>query len=450
VNYKNFQLSLENISSSNLKSFSLFFSIGLLVLFFLFQTVHNRDIDKTFLEKGPRLMNVVEYWVDNGFLKHGGLWPRDPAFSVDNQCFNNCNNLPQEGDAVNEFYSSMSMGYMHFSFFTQKVVHMITGEVSYKLAVYQNQFYVLLSSALFGLLSLRLSSSFGVPSRHALILGLSTQLLYQTFPVNLFYYWGIYPSAVLMIFLMIFLIELIKIYRNDKIVVASNDKILFISVFMMAYVDLYSTIIFVFFFLFVLHVLDGSLLSNIKLTRNLIAPLGLALVLFIIQLIWVKFYFDATFISSTLSFRTGFDGDNIKYLTHANLIFHRIRQGSMVYQWYPLMGFCVVSAIIYWALNIFQLGKEKLPIILFLASVGIYLPYALFFTQSVVIHTKMHDPYMVAPLILIGFSMLPASLEQRNQFQGYYVFLFAILAFFFSMYNIRLFALEYPTFINMY
>ena len=78
-----------------------------------------------------------------------------------------------------------------------------------------NQLLPLLSAAFLGYLSMRLARRFSVSSNNSYILGLGTQMAYQSFPNNLWFYWKTYPATWWILFLAIFW-TLEESQRSDK------------------------------------------------------------------------------------------------------------------------------------------------------------------------------------------------------------------------------------------
>ena len=425
-------------------SFLCYLISGLLITFFLFQTVHNRNFENVFTDSKPRYFEVINFWIDDGFIKTFGLWPRD----LEAKSFRNVAKKNVEEKA---FYVNDGMGYLHPAYVVQKIFHVFSNKTSYKLYTYQNQLYLILSSIFLSILACRIFLLYGSNTTNSFIMGLVCQLIYLTFPVNLFYYWGAYPTAINLVFITLFLLLIFEINFNPRKIIFKYKLIIAITVFFIAHTSLYIGILFISFYILTCLILNKDFISYKIIFQIIILPLIAALILFFSQLLFVKLNYNPEFVGSSFNYRSGFDGDILRYKSYLNLIFDRTRYSNTLYQWYELMVFSFISLVVYLAINIYNelFSKNYLPIyrkslFVIVVSLGAYFPYALLFTQSTVIHAKVFDPYLLIPLILITFSSLPAILEKASRFKGLFCLLFLVIGIFLSLINLRLYSIEYP------
>tara|TARA_B100000674_G_C37799282_1_gene895629 strand:- start:325 stop:1044 length:720 start_codon:yes stop_codon:yes gene_type:complete len=229
-------------------------------------------------------------------------------------------------------------------------------------------------------------------------------------------------------------------------------KFLFgINVFFIVHTALFIGVLFLLFFGILYYFLNMKFLNTKNIIMLIVLPSLIALLIFLSQLLLVKINYNPEFLGSSFMFRTGLDGDLTYYNSYMNLIFHRIRDGSFLYQWYEFMIFSFICFIVFFSLNIyfnyFKLdftNIDKISIFVLFLSMGAYFPYALIFTQSTVIHAKVFDPYLIIPLILVSFFNCPGILERESNFKGFMSLIFFCLGIFFALINLRLYSTQYP------
>ena len=81
---------------------------GLAILAFLFATVHRRDLNAalttkyvyTASEDSQRYLKLIQLWIEQGYLKHGGLWFLQPG------------DVGYVGEDAPRVYRSGSMAYL--------------------------------------------------------------------------------------------------------------------------------------------------------------------------------------------------------------------------------------------------------------------------------------------------------------------------------------------------
>lgn len=422
------------VQDGRFASFIFLLFVGGVVFLLLFSTVHRRETSKV-LEKVPsRYQELITFWHDRGYLKHGGLWIRG------SEHFLNWS-PPKAGEEVKWAYKTSSMGYLQLGHVLERLHFLIKGRYSVMLMCIHNQALIWLASALLGWLAMRLSLQLRIRSFHALLLGVAVQIVFQTFPPNLSYYWEVYYSTVMPIFVLMFLLTSESFLSNG--VPSTNALVLRgVSVFGMFYVDPATATFFVPTYLLVSAVLAYPVVKGQRLAATILLPAGIAVGIWMGQLLWVKLNFPGLrFIGSSILFRTGFDG-SVQYAhSHADLFYlYRFNSGL---KWISLFVAGTASLCLPLALY-HKVCELRYPTFVLAALVGLYAPFAFTFSQGVAIHPYAYDTYLVIPLLLSLFCVLPATLERLTGNKGIFVHAFVLMAFCYSMVSLRTYAIDFP------
>jgi hypothetical protein len=406
--FSNFAHKLKNPFSS--WSLLIFLTYGIFFLWFLFITAHDRS-EGEFIERLDfRLPSVMKVWINHGYLKHGGMEFLRP--------------VDQYPDQV--VYRSNSMLYMQFSHMLQRIYIWYTGEFSYTLIAVSNQIIVILSSCLLGFLAMRLVLKTGVPFIPAVILGISVQTVYQTFPFSLNYVWRQVMEPAFIIFMLIFLI------REEGAFCLKNDfKRNLTSGIMVFFMMLAAPVPAVFFFLayYFIKIITcpdtPKLWSKIRISFfSLLCAVGIIRA----QFLWVKSqYPKLEYQGSSILPRSGWDGDLTYFYDHMDLLSGKFLLNLP--NWHPLMFFGVLAIIL--VITIIQRkGVSFNQQTTLLSIAGIYILYAFLLGQMTVIHPYGKDNFLAIPAILALFALLPAWLETCfSQYKHTFVLLSAVIAF---------------------
>jgi hypothetical protein len=422
-------------------SFFLFLVIGCIIFFFLFLTVHRRDMKEVRESSPARYKQLIMFWIERGYFKHGGLWIRNP----DNP---EKYDAPKEDENIKWAYRTSPMGHLQLAHFLQRINYLFRGNYSYRLMSLHNQGLVMLASALLGLLAMRLALKMEINAYHALFLGIAVQSTYQTFPTNLMYFWEVYYTTVEPIFVVLFLLLSEKTLLEQKVPTKIH---LFraICVFAIFYIDPPTAMFFLPTYILASAILGFSVFQNQNILRTMVLPAGFALGLWMTQLLWVKVYFpDIKFIGSGFMQRTGFDGSVAYYKDHFNLLYttelynYRDLFGN-INQWKFLFIAGVIS-MLFLIIIYHKIPRLKFPILILASTVVLYVPFAFMFSQGTVIHPYAYDSYIVIPILLSLFSVFPATIEKVTENKGIFVFASIIVAFCYCMVQIRTYAIQFP------
>ena len=420
---------------------------GLLVFAFLFATVHHRDLSRDWPKYGvaygfERYPNLIRFWIEQGYFKHGGLW------------------FPQIGDPLlfgttvdpntTLVAKNGNMGYLQVAHVLERINYIFRGTFSYTLMVLHNQAWVWLSSTLLGLLAMRLARRIEIKPLYALLFGVASTAIYQTFPINLWYYWEISVSAVGVVFILLFL--LIEEYAYGREQTPHWFPFLRgLCVFMLIYADWFGGSFLLATYFLVAITLSSQSLKQMRPLKTVALPTGAALGIFALQIGWVRLNFpNAQWVGSGFMYRTGFDGSTRFYASHLDLITSRLLFDKFMPQWtlLPQSWFLFVagglSILILVGFYLTRLPQLRCAVIILALSLGYYLLMAFLFSQSAVIHPYIYDVYLVIPLILAFYAVLPASLEHLTKNSGFFAFAVMLMAFCYTMVQLRTYAMLFP------
>ncbi len=400
-----------------------FLCFGALLLAFLYLTVHNRN--PHLCKFRPRMEVAITTWIEDGFLRHGGLEFTGPYGT----------NPPPQA------YRSYPMGHFLLAHLLERLNFWLRGGWSQTLMCLQSQVLVLFSSALLGWLVFRLARRLGLPLGHGLLLGAGAQMVYQTFPTNLYAWWDLYPPIGAVIPAIAFLH--LQLVNSGE---AKAPKWLFWARGMAVFAFFYCDHICAFFFFSTWLLLQLCLKSTPwreqRLLSTLLLPALLAMLLFSAQVMLVKYtHPEVEFYGSSFLFRSGLDGSR-QYVDFHSDIFHRYRFPTADFPTLFFGGLLgALAAVIFLLLDYWAF----LPTVIALgASVGLYVPSACMLMQSTIIHPYSYDTYLAVPLTLALFGILPLGLEKKTGQRGIFVFIFTLFAFGLAMVQLRNYAMLFP------
>jgi hypothetical protein len=418
--------------------------LGLLVLSFLFATVHRRDLAtelaKPYGTSGAnpdRYPRLIRLWIEQGYLRHGGMWfiqPGDIGYVDENH--------PR-------VYRSGTMGYLQAAHLLERISYAVRGKFSYRLLMLHNQALVWLSSGLLSLLGMRLALRMEVPALHAFALGAACGAIYQTFPVNLWYFWEIFSTTASAVFVISFL--LLEDVREDHVIPTPWIEVLRgVCVFGATYMEWL-----VGGFLIGAYLLTTVLMSPESLKRQsplkaLVLPGLLAFGVYSLQVSWVRWNFPGVeFVGSSLMFRTGLDGSTQYYRGLSDLWSRR----SSFFMPYlePILqpSFLFVAGglavLVLAGLYLTILPQLKGTVCTLATGLGLYGMYVFIFSQVAVIHPYMYDILVAIPLVVALFAALPASLERLTHHKGLFTFVSLLTAVAYCFVQLRAYAVAFPS-----
>lgn len=435
-------MDLRILTEGRAATFCFLLIVGLAVTVLLLLTVHNRDDDmlqdphawmsaadraERFPQVGdspigkrnPRWRKAIEFWIEHGFLAHGGL-----NFSE-----------PPELNPNARVYSSRPPAMLLFAYLMESAHHWLTGKYSERLMTLHNVGVTWLSSVLLGFLGVRLARRLVGPTLIALLLGMGCQVMYQTFPYNLAVYWEINHMAFGTLFLIVFLIlEEACFDRRElrrKITILRG-----LTVFLMVYFDPTTTILGLGAYVLAVALIDPKGLEKRRLWSTLALPAVSALGLFALQLAWVWLNFsEVEFIGGGFLWRSGLDGETL----YVGVL--GPKEIGSNWLWMRNIGAFSLAALT--LLGLFS-KPLRIPVFILLCALGFYLVPTFLMTQSALIHPYLHELYLAIPLMLAAVTTLPAYLERETGAKGFVTFAVCLLVFCCVMYQLRVYAIANP------
>lgn len=402
-----------------------FLFTGLLLLAFVFLTVHRRPATQLAANLGAaRTHTAVMNWSTRGYFASCGLMVRADT------------SPPQ-------IYRSSTGGWLLSSFVLEKLWMAATGRYSWRLIAWHNQVVLVLTASLLALLAYRLARRLGVELLHAIALGIAVELVHFTFPSNLAGYWELGGQAFAMLFLVIFLL-----CEERRLTVLQAA-----AMFALTYMEYILGVMFLVAFAIVSLLLPERPPLR-RLLYVLVIPCVAALSVFGVQRLALRQLEQrhaVTVEGSPFAFRSGLDGDATYYTDHLGIAFRRdIARANFpvnretLFRW-PALFFAGVLALL---ATLAAYARDRVPRVAGLVPVsmaGAYLLYATVFSQAVVVHPYLYDRILVAPLVLAAFALLPALLEQFTTRRGVVVTVAVFCALWLCFFQLRLYALWFPT-----
>ena len=349
----------------------LYLLAGAALTAFLFLTVHKRPESELTGLHFIRYHQVVRVWVEDGYLKHGGL-----AFLE-----------PVDRNPKQKVWRSNSMAFLVGALLLERVPYVAGGSYSLRLMTVHNQLIVWLSAAALALLSMRMAMRIGVPASHAFLLGLGCQAAFQTFPDNLYLFWEMLPTGVVVLLVIPFLIlEEARFERNrDETPFSAARAVL---VFLLAWVEPIGAIFFLASYALVLFLFSEGELSRIRPVRTIALPALLGIALFALQIAWVRFRYPTVELEgSGVLFRTGLDGSTQYVKGHSDILTRKWPQPDwLINRWKELFLAGAVALVIVLVLRVTSKLELRSAVFILCVALGLYVPYAFTFSQAAAIH----------------------------------------------------------------
>jgi hypothetical protein len=412
--------------------FALFLAVGLIAFVYVWMTVHQRSVETLSSTDLPmREHTILTRWLDHGFFASYGLvWP-----TADQKII----------------YRSFTGGFMITGFLAEKVWMAMTGRYSWRLLALHNEIVALLISALLALLAYRLARLFGAGPLHAFVLGVAVQMVWFTFPDNLAGYWRVseheYSQFATIAFLL--LEERALGGRRTRL----HTTLQALAIFALTYIETIIGTMFIASYVATAFLLRGERPPLKRLAAVLLLPWVCAVALFGIQLLGARYESKRSGVklySSSFQYRSGLDGDAMFYGDHLDIAFGRdiVRTGrpgnpQFLFRWEWLFIGGVAAVLM--TLAAYIRGRApRIAVVALVALIGSYLLYAAVFSQAVVLHPYLFDVMLATPLILALFAIVPALVESYTRRTGTIVLLALFGATWFSLFQLRLYALACP------
>ena len=287
--------------------------LGTLTMAALFATVDRRDVystsfETTWVEPGPfdnRFIHLVETWRSDGYLSNGGLWKLngDPWFIASvkggSPWFQN---VSYDAERTYFYRSNSGLFVAPLALADRLVGSWVPIRWT---AVVLSQAMAMAAAVLVGLLTARLARMGGTDVIGSTLLGACAQAVYQTNPLILWSYFGIYMQHVFAIPCAAFLLTLAyedHYPRTARIACA-------FSVFLMVLADAPHAACTLLAFVFVTAILVPQK-TTLQLLAKTLAPAAAGAVVIGAQFLAARWnHPDAAWVGSSLMFRTGLDGD---------------------------------------------------------------------------------------------------------------------------------------------
>ena len=408
----------------------LYLLAGAVLMAFLFATVHRRTpAEIRGYASFQGFPEIIQVWIEHGYLKHGGLAFRQPA----------------SANPTQKVWRSNSMAFLQGAHLLERVSYAVTGQYSYRLMTVHNQSVIWLTAAAIGLLCMRLAMRLGVIPGRAFLLGLAGQAVYQTFPQNLLAYWELLPTAVVLLVAVSWL--LVEETRFDReLDEKTYVRLRMLFVFVLAWLEPYGTVFLLVTFVLAFHLLAPEDRRRIPVLRSIVWPAVAGIGLLIIQVLWVRYNYPLVTLWSTgFLERTGLDGSTEYIQGHWDLLTRRWPYPDWpVNFWKALFLSGVVALVAVAVLRLVSRLPLRSAIFVLCVSLGLYLPFAFAAVQATAIHPYGYDIYLLFPLIVALFAVLPAAVEALTRHTGLLVFASLLAAWCFAWVQLRTYAIQFP------
>jgi len=402
--------------------FALFLATGLLAFAYMQRTIYSRAGEQLSAEPGAIATRaIIDRWSTHGFFASYGML------------------APVPGEKI--VYRWSSGAYFWSSFVLEKIWMAITGKYSWRLIALHNVMIALITSALFAVLAFRVLRRIGAEPLHALALAIGAQMVQFTFPDNLALYWENQSQVWWLAFAICFFLV------DD----AERPLLQALSVFAMTYIEFIESTMFLAAYAATVILLRGERPPLRRLALLLIVPWLASMAVYQIQWQGAKREPGVKILASGFLYRTGLDGDAELYGDHLDIAYgrdivrrHRLGNHQYLFRW-PALFFAGTAAALV-VLGAYLRGRApRLAALALFALLGAYVLYAAVFSQAVALHPYLYDVLLATPLILALFAFVPALAEEWTQQSGVFVVVACFAATWMSMFQLRLYALCYPS-----
>lgn len=407
-----------------------FLAIAAVLLVFTMLTVNHRQPQELPARStSARSHLVLSHWLNDGYFHYAGMLNRTPGET--------------------SIYRSSTGGYMVSGFIVEKLYSMAFGHYSYRLLALHNQVISAIVSALAGLLSYRLARRFDLEPLFAFTAGAAVVAVVFTFPDNLDLYWEMTPQAYALLFALVYL--LIEERSIDRL--SHPRRLLFAqaaAVFLMTVMEGMVALGFV-----------ASVAATVALLRRdrtwkrfllvVALPCLAALVLQQLQLRTARALLpEASVTGSNMLWRTGLDGDTFYYGDHLDIAKGRgparanwalNREYLFRWPWVFILGVVSTMAVL---IAYIRGRTPRIALEALIALTGSWLLYGAIFSQAFVIHPYLYDVLLFTPLCVALFAIAPSLLESLTRRTGAILLVVVFSAFWYSFFQLRLYALRAP------
>lgn len=430
-----------------------FLALSLCLMAGLFLTVHRRDLGTVLQAKQAsldqaqmRYDDTVERWLNKGFMHEGGMIFLKHGLAKAHYP----NAVPDDAlvkpDSVFAWRNTTAAWLIPL-YVMEAAQKAFTGTFSHGLVIVYNQLAVALAAAALGLLAMRIAGRMGLGRFHAFLIGAACLAVYQTFPANLWLYWESSPLPFPILFALLFLSLEFGAWPQPR--PALRQALRGVLATLVIFGEPVTGGMFVAFYLAMRAVLEPRGVAPGDVTALFIVPVALVACYLTLQGLLVRNYHDSVFfVGSTLPFRTGLDGDFRYYSDHWDLLLRNLflfKPGWPLANivWWPWLFTAAILSAAALLARYRQVPLLREPLKILIATVGLYLPFAMAMSQAAAIHPYHWDSCLVIPCILSVFCLLPAWREARAP-TGLPVFTTVVAAAAYCFVQLRTYALAYP------
>jgi hypothetical protein len=219
-----------------------------------------------------------------------------------------------------------------------------------------------------------------------------------------------------------------------------------LAIFLAVWVEPYGASLLLVVFALALHLLVPAERVQVSLLRSVLLPAAGALGMFLLQILWVKLrYPSVTLWSTGFLERTGLDGSTQYVSGHWDLLTRKWPVPNLPDNfWKPLFIAGTVALVTIVILRLVSRLPLKVPVFVLCVLLGLYVPFAFAAFQATAIHPYGFDVWLLVPLTLSLFVLLPAALEELTAHSGLFVFASMMAAWCFSWVHLRTYAMQFP------
>jgi hypothetical protein len=434
--------------------------VAVVVLVALFLSVHNRDLHSDSFERDyvetrvfqDRWNDLSDYWATDGWWANGGLWCLNSDLNFNRWAENgSLGHWSVEGpldlSGSDRYYyrsnSAISLVPLHMA---RQAKVMITGSPGGRwLLVLHNQFIVAGIGLLIGLTATRATRAMGLSMTHALVLGLGVQLVLQTHPLLLMSYFRLYFEHLFLLFGACVLLSATMHHHR------LGSVLRFIGVFGMVLADMPLALLALSAWAILNLIGDRAWFRQEGWSRFVLLPAGIGLAVIALQYAFVAVFQDnASFLGSSLLFRTGLDGDATQFgswweglsgFMWGGVFYGPNQEAAGASPLFWVSGLLAVAVVF-----VIAAFRERFgPMARLVALAGtLCFPFVALFSNAFFIHPFAY-PMLLLPVILLSlFAGVPAYLATLSRAPSLLILCAGIMAIIMSASNLRQYAVAFP------
>ena len=441
------------------RAFVLHVAVAVVVLVGLFATVHNRDLQSSAFERDyvetrvfqDRWNDLSDFWTDDGWWANGGLWCLNSDLNFNTWAQNgSLEHWSVEGpldlSGSDRYYyrsnSAISLVPLHLA---RQTKLMMTGSPGGRwLLVLHNQLIAACIGLLLGLTATRATRAMGLTATHAVVLGLSVQLVMQTHPLMLMSYFRLYFEHLFLLFGACVLLS--ATMHHQRI----GSVLRFIGVLGMVLANMPLALLTLSAWAVLNLIGDRDWFRQEKWNRLVLLPAGVGLAVIVLQYALAVLFQDTTVLGSGLLFRMGLDGDAARYgslwegvtrFMWEGVFYGTNRKAAGATPLFWIIGLLAVGAVFVAAAFRDRLGA--MARLVALASTLCF-PFIVLFSNAFYIHPFAY-PMLLLPVVLLSLvAGLPAYLAAISRSSWPFILCGSLVAVTLTASNLRRFSIAFP------